>query len=163
MTERKIFSIIATGKMARAAFGAVALALLAGCSFIPAYERPAAPVPEHFDGVTETAATPLSPWRDYYTNPSLQVLIEAALNHNRDLTIALARVDEARGLAGIARAERFPTLEAQASGNRSRLPGDLSATGQPVVISRYDAGLGVSAFELDFWGRVAALSESARA
>ena len=96
MTERKIFSIFATGKMARAAFGAVALALLAGCSFIPAYERPAAPVPEHFDGVTETAATPLSPWRDYYTNPSLQVLIEAALDHNRDLTIALARVDEAR-------------------------------------------------------------------
>ena len=163
MTERNIFSIFATGKSARAAFGAVALALLAGCSFIPAYERPAAPVPEHFDGVTEAAATPLSPWRDYYTNPSLQVLIEAALNHNRDLTIALARVDEARGLAGIARAERFPTLEAQASGNRSRLPGDLSATGQPVVISRYDAGLGVSAFELDFWGRVAALSESARA
>lgn len=162
MTERKIFSIFATGKMARAAFGAVALTLLAGCSLIPAYERPAAPVPEHFDGVTE-ATTPLSPWRDYYTDPSLHTLIEAALDHNRDFRIALARVEEARALAGIARAERFPTLEAQASADRSRMPADISGTGQPLVISRYDVGLGVTAFELDFWGRVAALSESARA
>ena len=162
MTERKIFSIFATGKMARAAFGAVALTLLAGCSLIPAYERPAAPVPEHFDGMTE-ATTPLSPWRDYYTDPSLHTLIEAALDHNRDFRIALARVEEARALAGIARAERFPTLEAQASADRSRMPADISGTGQPLVISRYDVGLGVTAFELDFWGRVAALSESARA
>ena len=163
MIERKIFSIFAMEYKTRLSLGAVVLALLAGCSLIPAYERPAAPVPEHFDGVTDTAATPLSPWRDYYTNPSLQVLIEAALNYNRDFTIALARVEEARALAGIARAERFPTLDAQGSANRSRLPADLSTTGQPLVVSRYDAGFGVTAFELDFWGRVAALSESARA
>jgi multidrug efflux system outer membrane protein len=137
--------------------------LLAGCSFVPAYERPAAPVPEHFDGVTETAASPLSSWREYFTDPSLHVLIEAALEHNRDLKIALARVEEARALAGIARADRFPTLEAQGSGNRSRTPADLSPTGQSLVARRYDAGLGLTAFELDFWGRVAALSASARA
>jgi multidrug efflux system outer membrane protein len=163
MIERKIFSIFAMEYKTRLSLGAVVLALLAGCSLIPAYERPAAPVPEHFDGVTDTAATPLSPWRDYYTDPSLHALIEAALDHNRDFTIALARVEEARALAGIARAERFPTLDAQGSANRSRLPADLSTTGQPLVVSRYDAGFGVTAFELDFWGRVAALSESARA
>jgi multidrug efflux system outer membrane protein len=163
MTERINFYMFAAGKMVRTGFGAVALALVAGCSFIPTYERPAAPVPEHFDGVTEATTTPLSPWRDYYTDPSLHVLIEAALEHNRDLTIALARVEEARAQAGIARAERFPTLQAQASGNRARLPGDISGTGEPLVISRYDAGLGLTAFELDFWGRVAALSKSARA
>lgn len=163
MTERKIFSIFAPGKMMRLSPGAAVMALLASCSFIPAYERPAAPVPEHFDGVTETAASPLSSWREYFPDPSFHVLIEAALNHNRDLRIALARVEEARALAGIARADRFPTLEAQASGNRSRTPADLSVTGQPLVSSRYDAALGLTAFELDFWGRVAALSASARA
>lgn len=163
MTEQKFFSIFVTGKMTRAALGAAAVALLAGCSFVPAYERPAAPVPEHFDGVTETAASPLSSWRDYFSDPSLRALIEAALDHNRDLKIALARVEEARALAGIARADRFPTLEAQGSGNRSRTPADLTGTGQPRVASRYDAALGLTAFELDFWGRVAALSESARA
>jgi multidrug efflux system outer membrane protein len=163
MTERKFLSVCATGKMARASLGAAALALLAGCSLVPAYERPAAPVPEHFDGVTEAAASPVYSWREYFSDPSLHALIEAALNHNRDLKIALARVEEARALAGIARADRFPTLEAQGSGNRSRTPADLSATGQSLVARRYDAGLGVTAFELDFWGRVAALSESARA
>jgi len=152
-----------TGKTARAILGAAALALLAGCSLVPDYERPAAPVPEHFDGVTEAAASPLPSWREYFPDASLQVLIEAALEHNRDLKIALARVEEARALAGIARADRFPTLEAQGSANRSRTPADLTGTGQPHVASRYDAALGLTAFELDFWGRVAALSESARA
>jgi multidrug efflux system outer membrane protein len=163
MTERNFSSAASPGKMARASLGAAALALLSSCSFIPNYERPAPPVPDHFDGVTETTATTLSSWREYFPDPSLHVLIEAALNHNRDLRIALARVEEARALAGIARADRFPTLEAQASGNRSRTPADLSVTRQPLVASRYDAGLGLTAFELDFWGRVAALSESARA
>ena len=163
MTERKIFSSFAPGKMTRHPLGAAVLALLAGCAFIPAYERPAAPVPEHFAGETATAASPLASWREYFPDPSFHVLIEAALNHNRDLRIALARVEEARALAGIARADRFPTLEAQASGNRSRTPVDLSAAGQPLVSSRYDAVLGLTAFELDFWGRVAALSASARA
>lgn len=163
MTERKIISIFAMGKMTRLSLGAAVLALLTSCSFIPAYERPAAPVPEHFDGVTETTASPLSSWRDYFSDPSLRALIEAALDHNRDLKIALARVEEARALAGIARADRFPTLEAQGSGNRSRTPADLTGTGQPRVASRYDAALGLTAFELDFWGRVAALSKSARA
>jgi len=163
MTERIIFSIFTTGRKTRLSLGAAVLVLLAGCSFIPVYERPAAPVPEHFDGVTETTASPLSSWGEYFSDPSLHALIEAALNHNRDLKIALARVEEARALAGIARADRFPTLEAQGSGNRSRTPADLTGTGQPRVASRYDAALGLTAFELDFWGRVAALSESARA
>jgi multidrug efflux system outer membrane protein len=162
MIERIIISLSAAGITARAWLGA-AVALLAGCSFIPAYERPVAPVPEHFDGVTGTTATPMASWGEYFTDPSLHVLIQAALDHNRDLRIALARVEEARALAGVARADRFPTLDAQAAGNRARTPADLSATGQSVVTKRYDAGLGLTAFELDFWGRVAALSESARA
>ncbi|MBI3779231.1 MAG: efflux transporter outer membrane subunit, partial [Gammaproteobacteria bacterium] len=162
MTEGKFCSVFATRKI-RFTLGAVAVAWLAGCSMIPAYERPAAPVPESFPGVGEATASPLVSWREYFPDPSLHDLIEAALNHNRDLRIALARVDEARALAGIARADRLPTVEAQASANRSRTPGDLTGTGQPLVASRYDAGLGVTAFELDFWGRVAALNEAARA
>lgn len=162
MTDDNFSSASPTGKN-WLMLGAIAVALLAGCSFVPTYERPAAPVPESFPGVGEATASPLVSWREYFPDPSLHDLIEAALNHNRDLRIALARVDEARALAGIARADRLPTVEAQASANRSRTPGDLTGTGQPLIASRYDAGLGVTAFELDFWGRVAALSEVARA
>ena len=141
----------------------VAAALLAGCSFIPAYERPAAPVPERFAGVPDAGATALPAWREFFPDPALRALIEAALDHNRDLRIALARVEEARALAGVARADRFPTVNAQGSGNRTRTPEDLTGLGKARTTSRYDLGLGVTAFELDFWGRVAALNDAARA
>ncbi len=140
-----------------------ALALLAGCSLIPEYRRPPAPVPESFAGARGAAADALPSWREYFPDPALHALIEAALANNRDLRIALARVEEARALAGIARADRFPSLEGQASASRSRTPADFSRTGQARTSSRYDLGLGITSFELDFWGRVAALNEAARA
>src|SRR3569832_511095 len=150
MTERKFES----GHALRAFRGAalITLAWLAGCSQIPAYQRPAAPVPQQF--VADMPTT---------DDPALHTLIEAALANNRDMRIALARVEEARALAGVARADRFPTLEAQANANRTRTPADLSGVGVARTTSRYDVGLGVTAFELDFWGRVAALNEAARA
>ena len=151
------------GTVPRLAAPFTALTLLAGCSLVPDYLRPAAPVPQHFAGVAEAAASALPPWQEYFADPAVHTLIEAALKHNRDLKIALARVEEARALAGIARADRVPTLEAQGSGNRNRTPADLSGTGRSRTASRYDVALGVTAFELDFWGRVAALSEAARA
>ncbi len=148
---------------ARLGASLAALALVAGCSFIPDFKRPAAPVPDKFAGISESASTAVPSWQAYFSDPALRSLIEAALNNNRDLRIALARVEEARALAGIARADRFPTLEGQAAANRSRTPEDLTGTGSARTASRYDLGLGITSFELDFWGRVAALNEAARA
>ncbi|ODU29825.1 MAG: RND transporter [Thiobacillus sp. SCN 62-729] len=162
MTERKFES----GHVSRAFRGVtlVTLAWLAGCSQIPAYQRPAAPVPQQFVAdMPATDATALPDWQAYFPDPALHTLIEAALANNRDMRIALARVEEARALAGVTRADRFPTLEAQANANRTRTPADLSGVGVARTSSRYDVGLGVTAFELDFWGRVAALNEAARA
>lgn len=138
--------------------------LLAGCSFIPPFERPAAPVPEQWPskvGAGETA--PPGDWSAYFADPQLQKLIAAALEHNRDLRIAVARVEEARALAGIARADRFPTVDVNLQQQAAQLPGDLNTSGQSVISRRYDANLGVAAFELDFWGRVASLETAARA
>lgn len=140
-----------------------ALTLVAGCSFIPDFKRPAAPVPERFAGAGDTSASAVPGWQAYFTDPALRALIEAALANNRDMRIALARVEEARAQAGIARADRFPTLDGQASANRSRTPEDLSGNGSARTASRYDLGIGITSFELDFWGRVAALNDAARA
>ncbi|MDA8128183.1 MAG: efflux transporter outer membrane subunit [Betaproteobacteria bacterium] len=137
--------------------------LLAGCSQIPAYQRPAPPVPQTFAADLPATAAALPDWQAYFPDPALHTLIETALANNRDMRIALARVEEARALAGVARADRFPTLEGQADASRSRTPADLTGLGTARTASRYDVGLGVTAFELDFWGRVAALSEAARA
>jgi len=142
---------------------AVALAL-AGCSFTPEYQRPAAPVPSAWPVNAGAAGTTVAAdWRSVFTDPRLQELIAAALEHNRDLRIAVARVEEARALAGIARADRFPTVDLAAQRAASLTPGDLSATGRQLNAQRYDVNLGVTAFELDFWGRVKSLDDAARA
>lgn len=149
----------------------VAALIAAGCSFTPEYQRPAAPVPDAWPPLKAAAALgeaanslPVSAdWRVVFPDPTLQALIAAALEHNRDLRIAVGRVDEARALAGIARAERFPTVDLAAQRAASLTPADLSGTGRQLNSQRYDMNLAVAAFELDFWGRVKSLDDAGRA
>ncbi|MCK9387927.1 MAG: efflux transporter outer membrane subunit [Sulfuritalea sp.] len=143
---------------------------MAGCSFTPDYQRPEAPVPTSWptaarvgaDGTAKSAAM-TTDWRAFFPDPRLQALIAAALEHNRDLRIAVARVDEARALAGIARAERFPTVDLAAQRAASLTPADLSGAGRQLNSQRYDVNLAVASFELDFWGRVKSLDDAGRA
>ncbi len=153
---------------------AIALAL-AGCSFTPDYQRPEAPVPTDWPvkvpagteragaGDTVKSSAIIADWQAFFPDPRLQDLIAAALEHNRDMRVAVARVDEARALAGIARAERFPTLDLGAQRAASLTPADLSSTGRQLNSQRYDVNLAVAAFELDFWGRVKSLDDAGRA
>ncbi|OGS80477.1 MAG: RND transporter [Gallionellales bacterium GWA2_59_43] len=150
--------------------GAVILlaALLAGCSMAPTYQRPEAPV---------TAAWPANVklklsgellrsdrWQDYFAEPRLQGLIAAALEHNRDLRIATARIAEARAQYGIVQADRLPNVNATAGRNASLTPAGASAfTPNAIHSQRYDVGLSLLSFELDFWGRVASLNDAAKA
>lgn len=145
-------------------------ALLAGCSLTPDYQRPATPVPEAWPPLQATVVLGESgrvpaarDWRQRFPDPRLQALIAAALEHNRDLRIALARVEEARAQAGIARAERLPQVDALAQRAASLTPADVSGTGRQSNAQRYDVNLGISAFELDFWGRVKSLDAAAQA
>lgn len=143
----------------------LALLALAGCSFAPTYERPALAVPEAWPDDVKATAAPGKPvdWASFFPDERLRALIKLALEHNRDLRIATARVAEAQALYGIQRADRLPTVNAGASLARSRTPADLSSTGAAVIGQRADVNVGLSSFELDFWGRVASLSEAAKA
>jgi multidrug efflux system outer membrane protein len=143
------------------AIGLMTLALLGGCSLAPDYQRPAAPVPDQWQNAQTRPAAKLE-WKTFFPDPRLQGLIAAALEHNRDLRIAVARVEEARAQYGIARADRLPTINLAASRNAARTPADLSLTGSQMTTQRYDVDLAVTSFEVDFWGRVASLSEAAR-
>ena len=146
----------------------VLAALLAGCaSMAPPYQTPAPPVPAHWPAAIApatapaTAPAPLPPWRGYFTDPLLQQLIDTALANNRDLRIAALRSDQARAAFRIQRADQLPNLGLAAQGARARVPGDLNAAGVSAVGAEYRAEVGLSSWELDLWGRVRNLKQSA--
>lgn len=149
---------------ARFAPAALSLLLTAGCvSMAPTYQRPDLPVPAVYPeaaAANAPAAAQIN-WQTYFPDPALQGLIATALDNNRDLRTALLRVEEARALYGIQRADQFPTIGVQADGSRARVPGDLNLTGQPQVSSQYQVGVGMATWELDFWGRVRSLKDAA--
>ncbi|HOZ93374.1 MAG TPA: efflux transporter outer membrane subunit [Ottowia sp.] len=147
--------------------GLVAVGLLAGCSLVPPYERPAAPIASHWPdtagapGADTTTAADL-PWQQFVRDDQLRELIGLALTSNRDLRVAVQNIEQARAQFQIRRADQFPSVGASASGTRSA-PNPYQALGGPSVSSSYSVGLGVSAWELDFFGRVAALKDAALA
>ena len=129
----------------------------------PPLETPTLPVPAHYATPGTDTGTPAATtgWRDYFTDPRLQALIAQALENNRDLRTTALRVQEARAAYGIQRADMLPTLGAQAGMDRSRVPGDLNLTRQPLLGSQYQAGVGLASWEIDFWGRVRSLNDAA--
>lgn len=139
--------------------------LLAGCSLIPEYQRPASPSAAQYpQGVVYPAPTPgaarAEDWRTLFNDPALQQLIESALVNNRDLRVAALNVEAFQAQYRIQRADLLPAVSANASESRQRLP--PSVTGSKAMInSTYAVNLGVSAYELDFFGRVRSLSEQA--
>jgi multidrug efflux system outer membrane protein len=149
----------------------LAIALLScGCNFTPKYVRPEAPVPAEwptgpaYADVQPAAVAPEVPdlrWEEFFTDPNMLRLIATALENNRDLRLAALNVERARALYGIQRAELLPTVDATASGNLQRVPGDLSGTGKAATFEQYRVHLGVLAWEPDFFGRIRSLNESA--
>ena len=146
--------------------------LLAGCSQQPKYVQPGLPTaPEYPADAWPASAGPRAvdiDWRGFFSDPRLQALIERALDNNRDLRAAVLRIEEARGQFRIQRADRLPTIDATGGASRARNQGfggggQGGQGGGAVTQSRFDIGVGVSSFELDFWGRVASLTEAARA
>ena len=100
-------------------------------------------------------------WRSYVAYPPLQSLIETALGNNRDLQMALLRVEEAQAIYGIQRSELFPTIGVGGQAGRARVPGDMNPSGRSAVGGDYGLNVGLSSWELDLWGRVRSLKEAA--
>ena len=139
--------------------------LCGGCTMMPKYERPAAPVSDSWPAgaarpnTTNTVAAKID-WRDFFDDPRLQGLIEIALANNRDLRVAVLRVEEARAHYRIQRAELFPGIEGHASYTRQRFSGAVTAFNGGTTLTTYNLDVG-AAWEVDLFGRVRSLKREA--
>ncbi|PXA83901.1 transporter [Nostoc sp. 3335mG] len=134
---------------------------LAGCDLAPHYQRPALASPSSFpqgpaypaaSGTQDVAAIG---WKAFFTDDKLRQVIALGLANNRDLRIAAANILQARAQYRAQRADLFPTVDANASA-------DVSHTRATGTTHDYSAGLGISAFELDLFGRVRNLTKAAQ-
>lgn len=138
--------------MRRFALALPLMLALAGCSLAPAYERPAAPVPQSWPAGDaylrqSEAALPEVSYQDVFRNPRLQALIGQALANNRDVRIAAANLAAARAQVRVVRSAQFPEVGASASADYQSREGADSES--------YAIRGGVASFELDLFGRLA--------
>lgn len=154
--------------MRRAAL--ILVALLGGCSFVPRYQRPAAPVPAAWPSGdayrANSAGLARVDYRDIFRDARLQRVIERALANSRDLRVAFANIEAARAQLRIQRAQNFPTIN---TNNTVSFvdpgTGRSNNNGAPVIggqRTNYALNLGATQFEIDLFGRVAALTLAAK-
>lgn len=146
---------------------ALAAVLGTACSTLaPDYQRPVAPVPASWstgsavpaeDGQTIADLD----WRAYFADARLRELIGIALANNRDLRVTALNIEQARAQYRIQRAELFPALGLSGGQSAQRLPGDLNNSGEPQINRQFSTTVGISAWELDFFGRVRSLQDQA--
>ena len=147
-------------------FATLSLLLLAGgCALGPDYERPEIDTPEHYvQPVQEGQSFANTPWWDLFADQELQKLIRIALQENQDLGIAVSRIEEFRAILGVTRADQYPTVDVNGSGNRGR--GSSNNVFPDDLIDDTTENYRLSAdvfFEVDIFGRLRRSTEAARA
>ncbi|GAA0729200.1 efflux transporter outer membrane subunit [Sphingomonas japonica] len=170
--------------MIRRLLAGAALSALAACSMQPAYQRPAAPVPPAFPSgdaylAQSEAGLPIVSYTQIFRDPRLQAIIEQALVNNRDLRIAAANIAATRAQYRIERSALFPEVTVGGgatiadrgnsgvnrgigTGTGGTGTGGTGTTGSGSGVSEvYSVDVGITAFELDLFGRIRSLSDSA--
>lgn len=139
--------------------------VLSGCTMEPKYQRPALPVAADYgqQGKDQAGNGADISWQNFFTDPVMNKLIALSLENNRDLRVAALNVDVARSQVQIDRAALLPSVDLSASQTSAHLPGNLyntASTGQ-VTYHELNTSLGVTAWELDFFGRLRSLRDQA--
>ena len=140
--------------------------LLTGCMVGPNYQRPDVQTPTSYRfEVADPADTANTAWWEQFQDPVLNELILTALKENKDVRIAAARIDEFAGRLGTTRSALFPQFGYQGAAARDQFS---ETTGTPLSPSTENPqtsylAIATASWEIDIWGRVRRLSESARA
>jgi len=138
--------------------GAAALAMLmTSCTMGPDYERPDVITPEEFRGPMPAGESVANvPWWELYQDPVLQELIQTALEDNRSVREAFARINEFRANLRIARADRYPTVTGFGVAFRQ----ETESSDATRVFDSEKAAVTVG-YEIDLWGKAARSNEAA--
>lgn len=162
----------------------LAVAVLNACTFIPHYQRPQSPVPDRWPADARPPEMPPPGvaldqigWREFFTDPCLQRLVQIALENNRNLRIAVLNVAASQAQFRVERGNLFPAISATGSGFAERLPangalplGGPGGAGSNTLLPSgstastfhyYTAGIGFTNFELDLFGRQRSLTTQA--
>jgi len=143
------------------------LLLPSGCTVGPDYAPPAVGMPEGWRDLDAVAGESLAnvPWWQLYPDPVLQELVKEAIAQNRDLRIAIERIEEARARYGFARADLWPKIDVTAGAGVQRTSAESLPSGVPANdLQRTVYGVGASmSWEIDLFGRIRRASEAEQA
>lgn len=147
----------------------VAMLALAGCATMaPKYSRPEAPVPGAWPtgpAYKQTAAKGPAmadiAWHEFFVDPQLRKIVALALDQNRDLGLAALNIERSQAQYRIQRAQLFPAINGGAAYSAQETPGSLTSSGQSVTSHAYSLNIGMSAYEIDLFGRIRSLKDQA--
>jgi multidrug efflux system outer membrane protein len=134
--------------------------LLAGCAVGPDFKEPVVETPEEYRLETKTVEETVNlKWWELFDDPVLFTLVSTALEKNRDLKIAVARIDQAIATLGFTRADLYPSLDVQGGAQWGNfLGGGRSQTTDSSAFLVFPLS-----WEIDFWGKFRRANEAARA
>jgi outer membrane protein, multidrug efflux system len=134
-----------------------------GCLLKPEFTRPTVLDESSYrDGAIAGSVANIQ-WWDLFGDEALKKLVSTALHENRDLKIAMARVEEARAILGVVRPDQFPRLDVSGGASRTGVSESILG-GVPGLSPRNEFSLlGRLSFEVDVWGRYASATEAQRA
>ncbi|WP_437888100.1 efflux transporter outer membrane subunit [Phytobacter sp. V91] len=148
---------------------ALLVTVLTGCNLQPHYERPELPVSDRLENdghrkeVQGAILASETGWQNFFADEQLRQLIGLALENNRDLKVSVLNVETARASFRVERSALMPAISTNGSQTSAHLPGNLYSTRStgPVTYQQYEANLGVSSWEIDFFGRLRNLRDEA--
>lgn len=135
------------------------LFLFTSCSFAPEYHTPQLPQPAAYKESRDwkpaapADSQPRGKWWEIFGSTELDSLEDKASNANQDIKVMAARYQEARALSSFARADYFPTLQANANPSRNGAS-STAANARPTTVYNDYSVAGDFSYELDLWGRV---------
>ncbi|MGO2372105.1 MAG: efflux transporter outer membrane subunit [Pseudoalteromonas prydzensis] len=148
-------------KLKTLSLATLSVLVLSACQMAPVLEDIQLPVPDSYAVQGEQGNIADLNWQQFFANEKLQRLIELTLQHNKDIKLAALNVQQVRALYQIEDSALYPAIDFSASGNRQRVPADLSSTGNAQITQSYSATVGMTAYELDLWGKIRNQSDQA--